>query len=99
MRRRLDKVWVGLLLGLVMPVVFGYSFLSSTYSGEVSYDALLYAMSGNSMIIKFMCVMLFPDMGGVFVLNSMEMWSACRGMFASIGIFVIVCTVFLFINM
>lgn len=98
MKSSLDKLWFGALLGLIMPIAFGYLFLISTYSGDFSLDSLFRFMSGNSMIIKFLFVAMLPDMGAVFLLNTLEMWRACRGMFAAIGLFILICGIFLIVN-
>lgn len=98
MRGRLDSVWFGLAVGLVFPIVFAVLFLASTYSGGRSWSDLLLMMGSDSMIVKLLCVAIFPDMCGVFLLNTLEMWRACRGVFAALGVYMLVCCVFLFVN-
>ena len=99
MKKKLDNVWFGLIVGIVVPILFALLFLVSTYDGEYSISSLVRMMSTNSAIIKLLCVAIFPNMCGVFLLNTLEMWNACRGLFAAIGVYMIVCCVFLVINM
>lgn len=89
MKRFLDRGWVGALMGLLFPAIFGILFLDSIHVG-LSYEDFVSFFHTPSLLVKFLCVMLFPDMGGVFVLNSLEMWKACRGMFGAIGIYTII---------
>lgn len=98
MKSKLDKTWFGLLFGMALPLLFAILFLDSTYTGEGSIPDILSAMSTNSMIIKLLCVAIFPDMCGVFLLNTLEMWRACRGMFAALGFYMMICCLFLILN-
>ena len=88
MKKYLDRGWVGAIMGLVIPAIFGVLFLDSIRVG-LKYEEFITFFHTPSLLIKFMCVMLFPDMGGVYVLNSLEMWKACRGVFGAIGIYTI----------
>ena len=89
MKNILDRGWVGALLGLFIPALFGLLFLDSIHVG-LRIDEITSFLRTPSLMVKFLCVMLFPDMGGVFVLNSLEMWKACRGMFGAIGIYTLI---------
>lgn len=89
MKKYLDKGWVGALMGLAFPAIFGLLFLDSIHV-MLEYDAIVSFIHTPSLMIQFFSVILFPDMGGVFVLNSLEMWKACRGMFGAIGIYTII---------
>lgn len=98
MKRKLDTVCFGILSGLLLPLLFGFLFVYSTWHGDVSWQDLFVAFRSNGMIVKFLCIALFPDMGGVFLLNTFEMWNACKGMFAALGIYMLFCGVLLIIN-
>lgn len=89
MKGKLDRGWVGALMGLAFPALFGLLFLDSIHVG-LTYGEITSFLNTPSLMMRFLCVMLFPDMGGVFVLNSLEMWKACRGMFGAIGIYTII---------
>ncbi|MGM9805483.1 MAG: hypothetical protein ACI3Z7_03505 [Candidatus Aphodosoma sp.] len=98
MKRKLDNVWFGLIAGLVFPLAFAVTFIVSTYNGSYSLPDLLLMMGSDSMIVKLLCVAVFPDMCGVFLLNTLEMWHACRGVFAALGFYMLVCCIFLAAN-
>lgn len=98
MKNKLDNIWFGLIVGLITPTLFALLFLISTYHGSYSLPDLLRLMSSDSTIIKLLCVAIFPNMCGVFLLNTLEMWHACRGLFAALGFYMLVCCIFLIIN-
>ena len=96
MKNSLDKAWLGLVIGIILPIVFGFFFLKTNgLVGGSVVDAVNFIVD-NNLTVKFLCVVLFPDMAAVFLLNTMEMWQACRGMFASIFIYMAVSLCFLF---
>lgn len=98
MKKKIDNVWFGLSLGVLLPALFGILFIASTYHGRLDFGELLSLMSSDSTIIKLLCVAIFPDMCGVFLLNTLEMWRACRGVFAALGLYMLVCCIFLMVN-
>ena len=96
MKNKLDTTYFGALVGLVIPFDFGLLFLDSI-GVSLAWESVRSFLHTPSLQIKFLCVMLFPNMGGVFVLNSLEMWKACRGMFGAIGIYTIIGLIVFFI--
>lgn len=94
----LDNVWLGAVVGIAMPLIFGWLFINSTYTGTLSFSGIMKFMSGNSMIIKFIFIAILPNMGSVFILNSLEMWRACRGVFAALGLYILISGTLLLIN-
>lgn len=91
-KNRFDTTYWGAFLGLLMPFVFGMLFLDSIGVG-LRLVAVRSFLRTPSLLIRFGCVALFPDMGAVFVLNSLAMWEACRGVFGAIGIYAIIGTI------
>lgn len=86
MKKRLDNPWFGLFLGIAMPLIFGILFLQSMHV-STDWQSITSFLYTPSLRVKFLCVALFPDMGAVFVLNTAEMWRACRGVFSAIGVY------------
>lgn len=89
MRKKLDTTYWGAFLGLLMPFIFGILFLD-TIGVRLEWVSVRSFLRTPSLLIRFTCVALFPNMGAVFVLNSLEMWKACRGVFGAIGIYAMV---------
>ena len=98
MKQKLDTLWFGMLIGLVMPVAMLYLFVQNNTFDGFSLRAILDLASTNSMIVKLLCISIFPDMGAVFLLNTWEMWRACRGVFTSLFLFIGISALFVIIN-
>ena len=53
MKQKLDTLWFGMLIGLVMPVVMLYLFIQNNTFDDFSLRTILDLASTNSMIVKF----------------------------------------------
>lgn len=91
---RFDRFWIGLMVGLLLPLLFGWLFLTSGYYGEMTAGHILQFMTGSSMIVKFMFIAILPDMFLVFLLNTWELWRMCRGVFVALFLYVAACVPF-----
>lgn len=98
MKQKLDTLWFGMLIGLIMPIVMLYFFIQNNTFDGFSLRTILNLASTNSMIVKLLCISVFPDMAMVFLLNTWEMWRACRGVFASLFLFIAISALFIVIN-
>ena len=98
MKQKLDNIWLGMFLGLLMPIAMLYLFVQNNTFEGFSLNAIITLASTNSMIVKLLCIAIFPDMGAVFLLNTWEMWRACRGVFASLFLFIAISAIFVVIN-
>lgn len=98
MKRKLDTAAFGIIAGLIFPLVFGLLFLHSTWPGSFSWETVSATLSSPNMTIKLLCVAIFPDMCGAFLLNTLEMWNACKGLFAALGLYMLLCCIVLIIN-
>ena len=78
MKQKLDTLWFGMLIGLIMPIVMLYLFIQNNTFDGFSLKTILELASTNSMIVKLLCIAVFPDMAIVFLLNTWELWRACR---------------------
>ena len=81
-----------------MPVVMLYIFVQNNTFDGFSLKTILELASTNSMIVKLLCIAVFPDMAAVFLLNTWEMWRACKGVFASLFFFIAISSLFILIN-
>lgn len=94
MKNKLDNIWLGLVVGLIIPVAFAYFFVMSTFGDMVHNENFWIFLTSKDMMIKMVCVALFPNMGLVFLLNSVGMWNACRGILISIVPYLLVIVFF-----
>lgn len=87
----LDKFGIGLLLGLILPVVFGLLFFSTAYKGDDTFwTAFSTAIkSGLPFFGKFILVSTTPDLGLIFLFYKAEYWRASRGAVLATALFFI----------
>lgn len=76
-----DKFWIGLILSLVLPIIFGLIYFHTAYKGEQEmWTALItLARSGMSLFGKLILLSTFPNLGLFFLFYKAEYWQACRG--------------------
>lgn len=81
--KKLDNVWLSLLVGALLPLFFGWLFMVTFYHGELSlFDALkMMSTQGFALMSKLILVALVPNLFLVFVCYSQQMWKAGRGFF------------------
>lgn len=80
---RLDKYWIGLLVGLLVPAIFGYIYIERM--------GLWYPLQTlgwhrlGSVLSKLTIVAIFPDMALLFLFYTTNTWRLAKGVL--LGIF------------
>lgn len=75
--RQLDKYWIGITLGLLLPAIFGcvyldhYDLWKSLSLFEVDYIAPL--------LSKLLLVSVFPNLALIFVFYTTNTWNLSKG--------------------
>ena len=73
---RLDKYWLGILIGLIAPVLFGWAYLETFHL----WNALqAFRFETNAMLSKLCIVAMFPDMALLFLFYAMDTWKLAKG--------------------
>jgi hypothetical protein len=93
MKNPFVQMLIGVLAGLVVPLVFGWLFLRNLYEGELTLDVVFLLMKSTSLIMKLLFVAILPNMFAVFMLNYFELWNYCRGVFVSIMLYIAVAVI------
>ncbi|MDO4190116.1 MAG: hypothetical protein Q4D14_00315 [Bacteroidales bacterium] len=88
-KKRFDTVVVGIVLGLILPIVFGLLFISLSPNTHGFSGGIQLITHSISWAVKFGFVAMVPDFIGAFILNKTENWNACRGMILSMMFFVV----------
>lgn len=73
---RLDKYWIGILLGLALPALFLY-----TYTTRFHLDAFfrMTEWMGNPVAVKLLSLSVFPNMAALFLFYTMDVWRLSKG--------------------
>lgn len=73
---RFDKYWLGILIGLLVPALFMYSY-ASRFGLLQGLHALSFA--ANPIYVKMCIVAMFPDMALLFLFYEMDVWRLSKG--------------------
>ena len=90
MKNAFLQIFIGMAAGLIVPLVFGWLFLRTLYSGELSLYTVFLFIKSTSLIMKLLFVAILPNMLAVFLLNHFELWNYCRGVFVAIMLYIAV---------
>ena len=73
---RFDKYWLGILIGLVAPALFGWAYLEKFHL----WNALrAFHFEANTMLSKLCLIAVFPDMALLFLFYAMDTWKLAKG--------------------
>ena len=78
MRQKLDKYWIGILLGLVLPTLVGWAYVER-FNLWYTFEAFDWDLM-RSILGRICQVGIFPNMAMIFVLYTLEMWHAAKGL-------------------
>lgn len=82
--KRFDKLLLGIICGLILPLLFGYLFIHLNYKGSHSLSELFVLMKEAQLMMKFMVVALIPDLFAIFLSNRLDLWNLTKGFLVSI---------------
>lgn len=90
---KIDKYWVGILIGLAAPLLFGWLYVEKFHL----YDALMaLRFHAGPMLGKLCIVAAFPDMALLFLFYAMDTWKAAKGVLLGMLPFVVAAALFSF---
>ncbi|MBP1638703.1 MAG: hypothetical protein H6Q17_286 [Bacteroidetes bacterium] len=92
-----NKFWIGLLISIILPIVFGLTYFNMAYRGDQSmWEALfLTAKSGLPLFGKLILLSTFPDLGLIFIFYKADYWHACRGTIVATALFFVISFIYL----
>lgn len=79
--RRFDKYWIGILLGLIIPILFGL-----LYVHRMNLYPILRTLGWGALgtlPTRLVTLAAFPDMALLFLFYTTESWRLCRGLLFS----------------
>lgn len=89
MKTKLDKYWIGILLGLALPALIGYVYVERFnlwYTFEVFNWEQVRPIIGNICQIG-----IFPNLAFVFVFYTLDLWRLAKGLFIGAAPYLIAC--------
>lgn len=73
---RFDKYWLGILIGLLAPALFGWAYVEQFHL----WNALrAFHFEADAMLSKLCLVAVFPDMALLFLFYAMDSWKLSKG--------------------
>jgi hypothetical protein len=77
MRQKLDKYWVGILLGLVLPAAVGWGYVER-FNLWYTFEAFDWNLM-RPILGRICQVGVFPNMALLFVFYTLEWWKLAKG--------------------
>lgn len=79
---RLDRYWIGIVVGLLLPAAFGLLYIDVM---NLWYPLKMLHFEAGSVLSKLLLVSVFPDLALIFVFYTTESWKLSKGIL--IGMF------------
>ncbi|MDY2942805.1 MAG: hypothetical protein SOT07_03810 [Paludibacteraceae bacterium] len=73
---RFDKLWIGILIGLLLPAAFGIGYIETMHL-QPALETLRYGISG--VWSKLLLVSVFPDLALIFLFYTTDSWRLSKG--------------------
>ncbi|MCM1034901.1 MAG: hypothetical protein NC038_00125 [Paludibacter sp.] len=73
---RFDKYWIGALIGLIIPAIFGYLYIDQM---NLWYALQTFHMHSGAVLNKLFLVCIFPDMALIFLFYTTDTWRLAKG--------------------
>ena len=73
---RFDKLWIGILIGLLLPAAFGIGYIETMHLWT-ALETLRYGVSG--VWSKLLLVSVVPNLALVFLFYTTESWRLSKG--------------------
>jgi hypothetical protein len=89
MRQRLDKYWIGILLGLVLPALVGWVYIER-FNLWYTFEAFDWDPM-RPILGRIGQIGIFPNLALIFVFYTLEMWRVAKGLLIGAMPYLIAC--------
>lgn len=89
MRQRLDKYWIGILLGLVLPALVGWVYIER-FNLWYTFEAFDWDLM-RPILGRIGQIGIFPNLALIFVFYTLEMWRMAKGLLIGAMPYLIAC--------
>lgn len=73
---RFDRYWIGILIGLLFPAVFGIAYIDVM---NLWYPLQTFQFQAGSVLGKLLLVSVFPDLALIFLFYTTNTWRLSKG--------------------
>jgi len=74
---RFDKYWIGILIGLALPAIFGWAYIDHF---NLWSSMRMFGMALSQTWSRLLFVSVFPDLAFVFVFYAADAWKISKGL-------------------
>lgn len=75
-KERIDRYWVGIIIGLALPAIFGLLYINAN---NLWYALSTFQFEMGSVLNKLLLVSVFPDLALIFVFYTTDTWRLSKG--------------------
>ena len=86
MMERFDKYWIGILLGMAVPLIFMWAYIDR-YNLWYYLETMQFHQYG--ILGKLLFCSVFPDMGMIFIFYLTDTWNLSKGVLIGMMPFVL----------
>jgi len=83
MIKKIDKVWVGIVVGILFPAIFGYLFITNKMQSSESIFVIIQQLKAQSLLFKFGILDLLPNLLFLYVFSRWDAWKLIKGVVLS----------------
>ena len=73
---RFDRYWIGILVGFLIPAIFGLTYIEVM---NLWYPLQTLQFQAGGVLSKLLLVSVFPDMALIFVFYTTDTWRLAKG--------------------
>lgn len=73
---RFDRYWIGIVAGLLIPALFGLTYIEVM---NLWYPLQTFQLQAGSVLGKLLLTSIFPDMALIFVFYTTDTWRLSKG--------------------
>ena len=73
---RFDRYWIGILVGFLIPVAFGLTYIEVM---NLWYPLQTLQFQAGGVLSKLLLVSVFPDLALIFVFYTTDTWRLAKG--------------------
>lgn len=97
MNCKCNKLYIGILVGLTLPVIMSFILYFALYKGELEYMAFLNQLINMGSIGKLLSISVLPNLVVFFIAINLERLLAARGIVTSTVFYALVVIIFKFL--